>query len=903
MRPMILTMSAFGSYADCVTIDFGQVQQGVFLITGDTGAGKTTIFDGITYALYGQTSGGRRDGTMMRSQYAPSGTKTYVDLTFSNGGQVWRVLRSPEYERESKRRNKDGERTMTKERGSVELYQPDGSLYPGTRQEVNRKLVEILGVDARQFMQIAMIAQGDFLRLLLAKSDERKEIFSRIFDTRIFGRVQEELKNRSKRCYGELEDNRKLCLREIEQLEVSESTAQEKEELLRTGQKEPDLEAVLAFAERLLEEEKAQYEQSQKEMKKTTAVLEKLNQRYSVEKERAQSFAKLAQLEKRLGVLEAEREEKDQEKERIGAAKRAAKVETVYAGYREAAESKKRAKMQEKQLEGWLEERKAETGKLKEKEETWSSYVKKLEEKEVPVLERLRQALEQYGQLQSHLKEAERLEKHRQQEADRYRRADRAYRQQAERYEALYQEYLAGQAGILAAQLKENVPCPVCGSLHHPSPAKRPLANLSQELVEKERERRNQAENDREACRQKYQETENRYQQEMAVIREQQMRLLQREQNEEENLEVMKNRWEEWEEKARKRLKDGEEKLQVSKKELDRATQSLQKFLQEENRKKGQLEEVQRQCEIFKEQEKEKRTAYEAMRSEQQFETEEDFQNACMKPAELERREKALEAYEEQLRQSRQEVDWLRQQLKGKETPDLAQTESELKEQKEQQRMQERELRKLYSRRETNQQAVRKLQQLTKEREELRKRYQVLNTLSRTANGSLAGTAKIDLESYMQRQYFQQMIRCANRHLERMAAGQFLLKCRRLENLSTQGNAGLDLDVYSLITGKVRDVKTLSGGESFMAALALALGMTDVITQAVGAVHIDTLFIDEGFGSLDENAREQAIRILQGLSGGSRLVGIISHVTELKEQIEQKLVVTKGKSGSKVEWK
>lgn len=291
------------------------------------------------------------------------------------------------------------------------------------------------------------------------------------------------------------------------------------------------------------------------------------------------------------------------------------------------------------------------------------------------------------------------------------------------------------------------------------------------------------------------------------------------------------------------------------------------------------------------------------MRSEQQFETEEDFQNACMKPAELEHREKALEAYEEQLRQSRQEVEWLRQQLKGKETPDLAQTESELKEQKEQQRMQERELRKLYSRRETNQQAARKLQQLTKEREELRKRYQVLNTLSRTANGSLAGTAKIDLESYMQRQYFQQMIRCANRHLERMAAGQFLLKCRSLENLSTQGNAGLDLDVYSLITGKVRDVKTLSGGESFMAALALALGMTDVITQAVGAVHIDTLFIDEGFGSLDENAREQAIRILQGLSGGSRLVGIISHVTELKEQIEQKLVVTKGKSGSKVEWK
>ena len=702
MRPMILTMCAFGSYADCVTIDFGQVQQGVFLITGDTGAGKTTIFDGITYALYGQTSGGRRDGTMMRSQYAPDGTKTYVDLTFSTGGQVWRVLRSPEYERESKRRNKDGGRTMTKERGSVELYQPDGSLYPGNRQEVNRKLVEILGVDARQFMQIAMIAQGDFLRLLLAKSDERKEIFSRIFDTRIFGRVQEELKNRNKRCYGELEDNRKSCLREIEQLEVSESTVQEKEELLRTGQKEPDLEAVLAFAERMLEEDKLQYEQSRKEMKKTTAALEKLNQRYS---------------------------------------------------------------------------------------------------------------------------------------------------------------------------------------------------------VEKERERRNQAENTREDRRQKYQQSENLYQQEIAVIREQQTHLLHREQTEEESLEVMKNRWEDWEEKARKRLIDGEEKLQISKKELDRVSGSLQKFLQEENRKKGQLEEVQRQCKTLKQQEQEKQNAYEQVRREQLFEKEEDFKKACMKPAELERRKKAIDAYEEELRRSCQEVEWLRSQLKEKEAPDLEQTEKELKEQKEQQRLKERELRKLYSRRETNQQANRRLQQLTKEREGLRKRYQVLNTLSRTANGSLTGTAKIDLESYMQRQYFQHMIRCANRHLERMAAGQFLLKCRSMENLSTQGNTGLDLDVYSLITGKVRDVKTLSGGESFMAALALALGMTDVITQAVGAVHIDTLFIDEGFGSLDENAREQAIRILQGLSGGSRLVGIISHVTELKEQIEQKLVVTKGKTGSKVEWK
>jgi len=198
---------------------------------------------------------------------------------------------------------------------------------------------------------------------------------------------------------------------------------------------------------------------------------------------------------------------------------------------------------------------------------------------------------------------------------------------------------------------------------------------------------------------------------------------------------------------------------------------------------------------------------------------------------------------------------------------------------------------------------LRRLEVLAQEREKLREDYERIGNLSRTANGTLSGSVKIDFESYVQRQYFEQMIHCANYHLQKMASGQFLLQCRSLENLSTQGNAGLDLDVYSLVTGKVRDVKTLSGGESFMAALALALGMTDVITRTMGAVRVETLFIDEGFGSLDENAREQAIRILQGLAGGQRLVGIISHVSELKEQIEQQLTVRRDKTGSRAEWK
>ena len=189
MRPIKLTMSAFGSYAGVETIDFEDVG-GVFLITGDTGAGKTTIFDAIMYALYDQTSGGKRDGNMMRSQYASLQTETYVELEFEYKGKNYRILRNPEYERESKRRDKDGNPKKTIEKSRVTLFLPDGTEYMGKKQETNRKIVEIIGLDAAQFTQTVMIAQGEFLRLLHAKSDERKEIFSRIFDTRIFADIQ-----------------------------------------------------------------------------------------------------------------------------------------------------------------------------------------------------------------------------------------------------------------------------------------------------------------------------------------------------------------------------------------------------------------------------------------------------------------------------------------------------------------------------------------------------------------------------------------------------------------------------------------------------------------------------------------------------------------------------------------
>lgn len=354
--------------------------------------------------------------------------------------------------------------------------------------------------------------------------------------------------------------------------------------------------------------------------------------------------------------------------------------------------------------------------------------------------------------------------------------------------------------------------------------------------------------------------------------------------------------------KAQERLIKGQTQIDDTTRKLEESSKSYQKAVQEESQRKGQLEENEKLLKAQKELLEKAEKKFLQTVERQGFSDEEHYRRCRMDKREMERLEKELTAFKNRKIETEQKKKILEKQLEGKERPELERIGQKLERLRNEQKHLEKELRQVYSRREKNRTAYKKLCNLADERKTIRSHYEKVGNISRTANGNLSGNVKIDFESYMQRQYFEQMIACANHHLQKMAAGQFLLRCRSLENLSTQGNAGLDLDVYSMVTGKVRDVKTLSGGESFMAALSLALGMTDVITRTTGAVRMETLFIDEGFGSLDENSREQAIRILQGLAGGNRLVGIISHVTELKDQIEQQLVVTKTRTGSQAAW-
>ena len=316
LRPRRLKMSAFGSYAGETEIDFTRVRQGVFLITGDTGAGKTTIFDGITYALYGQTSGGRRDGAMMRSQYAPVGTKTFVELEFENRGEIYRIIRNPESKEKAREKIKENILSQRKKRGWRCICRTVLSI--GDVEKKNGKVVEILGVDVRQFTQIAMIAQGDFLKLLLAKSDERKEIFSRIFDTKIFWSVQEELRSRAKQLYGDLEDNKKACLREMGELKGDSDEEQEwLREALSRGEKEPDLEKVLEEGKILCRKDQTLYKERVEEGKACAKDLENQNRIYSLEKHKSAQFTQLDQIRKICDQMEAEREAWEKGKNRF----------------------------------------------------------------------------------------------------------------------------------------------------------------------------------------------------------------------------------------------------------------------------------------------------------------------------------------------------------------------------------------------------------------------------------------------------------------------------------------------------------------------------------------------------------------------------------------------------------
>lgn len=792
MKPLKLEMSAFGSYAGVAEVDFTKAGSGLFLITGDTGAGKTTIFDGIAYALYDETSGGERSGSMMRSQFADAKTETYVKLTFFSHGKIYQVRRNPEHKIQKELKN--GKTTLRNIPKNVELILPDGQIFPEKKQGTDREIVNLVGLDVNQFTQTAMLAQGDFLKLLYTKSDDRKAIFSKIFQTGYCAKIQDYLRQQASILKDELEKQEHALRQEASGIRLEGEEGLRIQELMQ--HEIFPCEEVQKLLKENIEACKTEISDVQKRKEDNAKAVEQLTKDISVQERVNQQFEDLKTVTEQLEEIQSRVEAAKQahvaamqelEKEGESIQKEISDIEHSLPLYEQVEQAKAKEKSGKKRLED-LEKNRGVFGTLKhqmeESENEWTLWV-------------------------TRAKEA------------------------VSEYESVYEAFFHEQAGILAKDLEEGMPCPVCGSTHHPALAEMAEDAPSEAEVKQARKKRAEAEEHREQSEKKYLEAKNAYDT--------------KRQEEETEIRIL---------------------LAEAAKELELISQSLVysgkeeavEILEKNRRQKQQLESSVKKAQEELAQCQEQETLYKGQQEQLLQETKE-----CQ-PIELTGKRQRQEELSKEVRDA------------------------------------EEKLRKLHTTFEIHESICRNLQKYHTKQEQLREQVTIADTLNRTANGRLSGSTKMDFETYVQRKYFRQILKEANRRLIKMSRGNFVLQLKEGQDSGKGRNEGLDLVVYSLVTDDVRDVRTLSGGEAFMAALSMALGLSDIVQRTAGAVQLEMMFIDEGFGSLDDVSRTQALNVLEELTDGGRQIGIISHVNELKEQMEKKLIVSKGERGSSLHW-
>lgn len=952
MKPWKLTMSAFGSYADETTIDFSKQEQGIFLVTGDTGAGKTTIFDAMMYALYNQTSGGERDGNMMRSQYAKDTVETYVIFQFSYAGKMYTIRRNPEYV--VKRQLKNGTLKDRKVAGAVELTMPDGTVFPEKKSGTDAKISEIVGLDAAQFTQTVMIAQGEFLKLLYTRSEDRKKIFGKLFHTESYWRIQESLKRKK----GEMED---LLL------ENERAFAQEQGRIIYPEDLSEEERAVISLEE-LVNRDRAKEKELNEQKAKKQEALDAVRRIITQAETENRLFDRLDEALERQVQLKEKEPEEETRKQRIAAAKRAAKVLVAEEKLSEKQRQKKASETEIKRLSEWLLQERIEYQKmenlLKEEEE---AFQKKQKEEE-RTLHRLEESLPEYEKLTAARRKEQEAKVHYRQAKEQFARMlawkfaqikkneETCKNLEAEvkgceenqmachketveaqnEYDRMYEALIRTQAGRMAESLTDGMPCPVCGSLSHPKPARLPEGAVSEADVKKAKEKRNAAEEKRDRATGLLNQKREAYQEKCHVLKQQKAdfareadcaadvyapeaalpevepepieKLTVKErardveicQKEAEN--IRNGLTFDTETEARKQI----EKIRSMLTEETRAIEEKRQKLSATEKKITQAEGQRKQEENLQEQlETEEQHAEEAFAlalSEADFSDRTEYEQAKIKEQELDELERQSVNYQKEMDDNRTVIQKYKEDTKDKQRVDIsAQREQEQQIFSDIEAVQQQ-ASVLYNARVTNEAVLKQNESYLQKRAALREQNAVIKSLSDTANGRLSQSAKMDFETYVQRHYFEQIITEANKRLLIMSHEQFLLKLKETGNTGKRSNEGLDLAVYSLITDSERDIKTLSGGESFLAALAMALGLADIVARNAGAIRMDMMFIDEGFGSLDMQARTQAIKVLHELAGNHRMIGIISHVTELKEQIDRKLIVTRTERGSKVAW-
>ncbi len=906
MRPIKLTMTAFGPYAGEQIIDFDKLgTSGLYLVTGDTGAGKTTIFDAITYALYGEASGANRKEDMLRSKYAAPEMRTEVELIFDYAGKRYTIRRNPSYER--LKRKGTG---FTREDAGVELNLPDGRTVTKTK-DVNAAIIDIMGIDKNQFTQIAMIAQGDFLKLLTASTDQRIEIFRKIFKTDNYLKLQKKLKDETNdlsKEYKGIQDSIKQYVSGIECDEDSplyEHVKNAKNEGLPISEiielldklieKDSDLETKNADAKNELDQkvtainEKLTLAKNQKTIKDSLGEAEKDLEVARIEEERLkqeltereQENSTIDDLGNLIAEIKAERGDYDElETKSVEEAKLRAKIDEAAKTLNEKNGEKEALEIEiaslEKEEEGLknVGVDKAEVSAEKDKQSGMLDNIKKLEKE-----------IKDFDTAKSDYEKAQ----------NDYSAKSQLAKAANDAYTAMRQAYLDEQAGILAEKLEEGSPCPVCGSTSHPRLAIKSEKAPSKAELDKAERKSNDAQTEAGNASEKAGRLKGIFEEKEQAVEARKKEILgdmdfaEKKAEVEAALNTAKARLKEIEkdEKRKGEVEGLLKKKMASKTELEGEIGSLREALKGDEATRGEIEKrISELKEKLKfESKKEADTEIEACEKKK-----DEMENA------LNKAKQALSDHKEAMAGIRGKIEENKKQLEGCEEIDVTQVKNEKEMLEQRQNDTEKLLRNVYGRKKTNGGILENIKKQKAKCEEVEAKLRIVKGLSDTANGMLSGTERVLLETYIQTTYFDRIINRANRKLLTMTNEQYELK-RKNKADNNKSHSGLDLNVVDHYNGTERDVKTLSGGESFMASLSLALGLSEEIQSSAGGVRLDTMFVDEGFGSLDDESLSKAMKALSSLTEGNRLVGIISHVNELKEKIDRQIVVKKMKTG------
>ena len=928
MRPIELKMSAFGPFAGLTTLRLDALgTDGLYLITGDTGAGKTTIFDAIIYALYGEASGNIRTTDMLRSKYANADTATFVELTFVFKDKTYIVRRNPEYLRPSKR----GEGRFTKESAKAQLTMPDKEVITGL-VSVNNKIIEIIGLNKNQFSQIAMLPQGEFMRLLLADTKQRIEIFREIFDTEPYLLLQDRIKRDANELYRLVSDYKKSMAQYVADVYCDENSEYNQALINIKNDSQMSIKEILDIIDKIIAQDKLCADEYDKAIISIDKGIDQLNSKLTI-------------------AIQTERIKDDYKSALTQLNNLTEEYENVYSIYK--AECEKDSERNElslniekssEKLESYelLEKYKKDYGKKLDKinnitqdihEDTNSlnECIKQIDncKKEAEILKNTELEIEKLNsKISDIIKKKEGVEylkdvferkikavSQADEAKDRYMSAFAAYEEANNRYLKMEKAFFNEQAGIMAAALEEGQPCPVCGSVTHPVPAvagddaptemqlkkyKIYVEDKSKECSELSSQSgllSGQAESMNNMFFGSIVNFNTQWKEALdnssddETIRVDIIQLLAdlgkildeamlEKKNADENISKYNN--------LIKMLSDYDKKVEQFKDKINKSKNELAILSTQNENMQKQISQLEKE-----------------LGNKDIMQAKKLINDMKLKKVQLDKAyEAAKKQYDEytiNIKTLKNRISDLQKQISHtdkQKTPDIdiPMYEKQLEDMKKE-RLKLREKKNIVDIRIANNEKIYKsIERVNEKSEKSEKYYSWLRTLSDTVNGSLSGKSRIKLETYVQMSFFDRIIMRANTRFMRLTDGQYELK-RSDSKDNYKNQTGLELDIIDHYNGTIRSVKSLSGGEAFEASLSMALGMSDEIQSRSGGIQIDTMFIDEGFGSLDDESLSQAVKVLNSLSSSDRLIGIISHVSVLKDRIDKQIVVSKGKTG------